>query len=89
MGSNNKMPTMLSELMCLTCGNFFPIQRKLHKLKEENHQKKLWCYQCKERTNHVEKIKASIELRTGVSAGNKDAFIDTEDDWASIFGVTD
>lgn len=78
---------MISELMCLSCGSYFPIPRPLHQLREENHIKTIWCPHCKEETQHVEKLKDRIDLRNPRSALDKEEFIDEDTDWESLFGL--
>ncbi len=70
------------------CGGLFPLSRKSHKLKGENHIKKLWCINCKERTKHVEKLRDKTDLRLyPVSAYSKDAIENDDVDWEKIFNL--
>ena len=43
-----------TELICLNCGNVFPIYRRDCCLKTQGHIKDLWCYKCQKVTKHYE-----------------------------------
>lgn len=41
-------------LRCQVCGSVDVIWRRKCRLKEKGHVKHLWCFECQERTAHVE-----------------------------------
>lgn len=43
-----------TDLMCIDCGNIFPIARTTKHQKNEFHIKDLYCYKCKKITKFVE-----------------------------------
>ena len=43
-----------SELICSECGAVMPIPRKMNQLREKNHVKDLYCYQCDKVTKFIE-----------------------------------
>ena len=49
-----KEPSIVSDLMCLDCGNVFPIRRMILHQKKEGHIKDLYCPTCKMETKHFE-----------------------------------
>lgn len=50
-----------TNLVCPECGNIQTIYRKSCKRKRYGHLKLLWCYKCKEVTNHFEICNENIE----------------------------
>jgi len=83
-----KFNTIQTELMCLYCGSYFPIARKSHKQKSENHLKNLWCFKCLKVTKHVEKLRPSSMLRDlFVSANSKPDIEEDDVDWEEVFNI--
>ena len=55
-----KQATTQTELICSECGSKMPIVRKKSKQKELLHIKHLYCYQCREITQHIELKNVSL-----------------------------
>ena len=51
---SNKTRVIISDLVCLECGNVNSIYRKLNSQRPVSHIKDLWCYKCKKNTKHYE-----------------------------------
>lgn len=57
-----KKQTMIqTKLVCQKCNNIQIIYRKSSKRKEYGHIKTIWCYKCKQITNHFEICNEEIE----------------------------
>lgn len=57
------MKTVERNFYCINCGNKgLPIQRRVGKLKEKFHRKKLYCPYCQITINHVE-VRSDIEAQ--------------------------
>jgi len=81
-----RFKTIKTELACLICESIFPISRKAHKKKGENHLKNLWCYRCEKVTTHIENLRIYQEPRHYyVSANSKDIIEDDDTDWEELF----
>ena len=51
-----------TELVCLECGDIFPIYRKVNRVKEVGHIKHMYCPRCLKETAHYEVKDADIFL---------------------------
>lgn len=50
-----------TRLICPICGNIQTIFRQSNKCREFGHIKTIWCFKCKEKTNHIEIKDEEIE----------------------------
>lgn len=78
-----------SNFYCTQCGNAnIPVYRKLSRMREAGHLKRLYCYHCKKETNHAECRSigkySKTEFLIEFNNGNFDEEGNRKEDWKTF-----